>query len=245
MRNQLQRRGLVYRQPLLCDGKIQADADHNGDAILATRNRHHFGEHATKFLSIHENIVRPFQCNIPDILVKAAAAIAYRTNNRLTHLAAGDHLQPTIDGRIAHNRNGHAYHQRHDERLPRNARPRMVETPAACRLLIRRNDHDFMPAPRGLPCIHAIRAAHAIRTIHTEQHSLAHQIRGIRIRGSHGVEQQHLIRHSTSTRHNHCRIQNRHHYSLSTVACSTQRNSQRNNHAAAIRPAALGWPHVR
>ena len=111
-RNQLQRCGLIYRQSFLSDGKIQTDADHNGNAIPAIRNRHHFSEYATKFLAARKNIVRPFQQNI---FIERAAEIAYRTNNRLTHLATGNHLQPTIDGRIAHNRNRHAHHQRHDE----------------------------------------------------------------------------------------------------------------------------------
>ena len=123
MRDQLQRRGLVGWQMVFGDGQVQADAEDNADAFRCSSHisgtsctvrdgscgkRNHFGEHAAQFLAVDENVVRPFE---HDVLAERAAAIADGRDNRVARLAAGDHLQPAVDGRVPHNRRRHADHQ--------------------------------------------------------------------------------------------------------------------------------------
>ena len=116
MRDQLQRRGLVGWQMVFGDGQVQADAEDDADAFRCGSHisgtsrtvrdgscgkRNHFGEHAAQFLAVDENVVRPFE---HDVLAERAAAIADGRDNRVARLAAGDHLQPAVDGRVPHNR---------------------------------------------------------------------------------------------------------------------------------------------
>ena len=46
-------------------------------------------------------------------------AIADGRDNRVARLAAGDHLQPAVDGRVPHNRRRHADHQGKALRWPK------------------------------------------------------------------------------------------------------------------------------